>query len=91
MRLLGVAKPRRRLDDGVEHRLEIECRPADDLEHVSGRSLLLAAIRQFARALPHLVEQPHVLDRDHRLVGEGCDQLDLLLGEWPHGYVRARR
>ena len=32
----------------------------------------------------HLVEQPHVLDRDHRLVGEGGDQLDLLVGERPH-------
>ena len=28
----------------------------------------------------HLVEQPHVLDRDHRLVGEGLHQLDLLVG-----------
>ena len=27
----------------------------------------------------HLVEQPHVLDRDHRLVGEGLDELDLAL------------
>jgi hypothetical protein len=25
--------------------------------------------------------QPRVLDRDHRLVGEGADQLDLPLGE----------
>ena len=28
-----------------------------------------------------LREQPHVLDRDHRLVGEGLEQLDLLVGE----------
>ena len=27
------------------------------------------------------LEQPHVLDGDHRLVGEGCDQLDLLVSE----------
>src|SRR5262249_60150888 len=27
------------------------------------------------------VEQAHVLDRDHRLVGEGGEQLDLLVGE----------
>ena len=32
-------------------------------------------------ALLHVVEQPHVLDRDHGLVGEGGDQLDLFLGE----------
>ena len=29
----------------------------------------------------HLLEQPHVLDRDHRLVGEGLDELDLPLRE----------
>ena len=28
-----------------------------------------------------LLEQPHVLDGDHRLVSEGLDQLDLLVGE----------
>ena len=42
---------------------------------------------QFARARLHLVEQAHVLDRDHRLVGEGLDQLDLLVGERPHGFT----
>src|SRR5262249_52111496 len=31
------------------------------------------------------VEQPHVLDRDHRLVGEGGHQLDLIVGKWAHG------
>ena len=30
----------------------------------------------------HLVEQPDILDRDHCLVGEGRDQLDLLVAEW---------
>jgi hypothetical protein len=29
------------------------------------------------RARLHLVEQPGILDRDHRLVGKGLDQL------WP--------
>ena len=28
------------------------------------------------------LEQPHVLDRDDGLVGEGGDQFDLLVGEW---------
>ena len=35
------------------------------------------------RARLHLFEQPHVLDRDHRLVGEGGDELDLLFGKGP--------
>ena len=38
---------------------------------------------KLARARLHLVEQSHVLDCDHRLVGEGLDQLDLLGSERP--------
>src|SRR5262249_39468450 len=45
------------------------------------RRLLLQRLRKLARACLHLIEQPHVLDRDHRLVGEGCYQLDLLFGK----------
>jgi hypothetical protein len=33
----------------------------------------------------HLVEQAHILNGDHRLVGEGLDQLDLLFGERARG------
>jgi hypothetical protein len=31
-----------------------------------------------------LREQAHVLDGDHRLVGEGLEQLDLRVAEWAH-------
>ena len=55
----------------------------DDLQHLERRRLLLQRSDELARARLHLVEQPHVLDRDHRLVGEGRDQLDLLVGERP--------
>ena len=34
---------------------------------------------QIVGARLHFVEQPHVLDRDHRLVGEGRHQFDLLV------------
>ena len=34
---------------------------------------------KFPGALLDLFEQPHVLDRDHGLVGKGLDQLDLAL------------
>ncbi len=57
--------------------------PADDLEHVGGRGLPLERLELVGARL-HLVEQPHVLDRDHRLVGKGLDQLDLLGGKRPH-------
>src|SRR5262249_6509193 len=36
------------------------------------------------RLLLDFVEQPHVFDGNHRLVGEGFDQLDLLVGKRPH-------
>ncbi len=55
---------------GVGHRA------ADDLQHFGGGGLLL-------QRLLRLVEQPRVLDRDHRLVGEGAQQRDLVLGERP--------
>jgi hypothetical protein len=34
------------------------------------------------------IEQPHVLNRDYRLISEGFDELDLLLSEWPYGSAR---
>ena len=54
--------------------------PGDELmtfEHLRCRGLLVQRFGEFARALLLGVEQPRVLDRDHRLVGEGGDQLDL--------------
>jgi hypothetical protein len=44
---------------------------------------LLQRFRQVPRACLHLVEQPRILDCDHRLVGEVLHQLDLLAGERP--------
>ena len=29
-------------------------------------------------------QQPRILNRDHRLVGEGGDQLELVVGKWFH-------
>ena len=63
MACIGVAKPRRRFDQRVEHGLQIEGRAADHLEHVGGGGLLLQRLAQ-------LVEQARVLDGDDGLVGE---------------------
>src|SRR5262245_46176508 len=68
-----AAKAYRRLGERIEHRLQIEGRAADDLAHVGGGSLLLQRFGELARARLHVVEQPHVLDRDRRLVREGTD------------------
>ena len=39
--VIRLAQTGRRFDQSVEHRLQIEGRAADDLEHVGSRSLLL--------------------------------------------------
>ena len=72
-----LAQARRGLDKGIEHRLQIEGRSADDLEHVCGGGLLLQGFAQ-------LVEQARVLYGDDGLRGEICDQLDLLIRERPN-------
>src|SRR5262249_6620697 len=74
---VGLAKSDRRFDQRIEHHLKIECRPADDLEHVGGGGLLL---QRFAQ----LVEQARVLYGDDGLLGEARHQRDLLVGERAH-------
>src|SRR5262249_19455271 len=72
--LIGLAQSCGRFDQRLKHRLEIESRAADDLEHIGSRRLLLQGVAQ-------LVEQASVLDGDDSLVGEVLDQLDLLVAE----------
>src|SRR5262249_32808004 len=81
---IGATHARRILQHRLEYRLQLTGRARDDLEHLGGRGLLLQRLAYFARARLHLVEQPHVLDRNHRLVGEGGDEFDLLFGERLH-------
>ena len=68
-------------DDGVERRAQLVAHAGEELR------LALARLRQLLALVLDFVEQPHVLDRDHRLVGEGRDQLDLLVGERPRPRV----
>src|SRR5262249_30505986 len=42
------------------------------------------AFSELARAGPLRLEQSRVLHGDHRLVGEGLEQLDLSVREWSH-------
>ena len=72
------------LHDGIEHRLGVVERVADHSENVGGGGLLLERFAELAGAGLDLVEQPHVLDRDHRLVREGRDKVDLFVGERLH-------
>jgi len=75
--LVGVAKPRRRVDQRLQNSFQVEGGAADDLEHVGRGGLLLQRLAQF-------VEQARVLDCDDGLRGEIRHQLDLLIGEGPN-------
>ena len=66
----------RAFDDGLEHRLHVGGRACDHLEDVGGRRLARQRLLGF-------VEQPHVFDRDHGLVGEMPQQGDLGFRERP--------
>jgi len=59
----GAAQRHRLVEHRVEHRREIAGRRVDDLQHLGGRGLLLQRLARF-------VDEPRVLDRDHRLRGE---------------------
>ena len=63
-------------DDGVERRAQLVAHAGDELR------LVLACFRQLTALVLDFVEQPHVLDRDHGLVGEGLHERDLLVSEW---------
>jgi hypothetical protein len=47
--MIGVAQPRRRLDQRIEHWLKIERRAADDTQHLCERRPLVARLFKFAR------------------------------------------
>jgi hypothetical protein len=77
----GRAQPGRVLDEGVEDWLKIERRATNDLQNLSGRRLLLEGFGQVLVASLQFLEQPHVLDRDDRLVGEGLEKLHVRVGK----------
>ena len=76
--VINPTNPGGALDDGVEDRLHVSGRAADDAEHLGGRRLMLQRLAQFCVALVEFFEQAHVLDGDHGLIGEGLEQFDLL-------------
>ena len=60
-----------------------------DLAHVSARTLRLSdSVRSLVLRL-NFIKQPHILDGDDGLVGEGLEQFDLLVGERLHSARRS--
>ena len=77
----AIAEPDGAFRDRVEHGLDVGRRARDHPQDLACRRLLLQGLDEVAVPGLQLREQAHVLDRDHRLVGEGLHQLDLLVGE----------
>jgi hypothetical protein len=67
-------------DDRVEHCLDVQ-RRADGPADLAQRRQLLDGAAQLARPSLQRREQPHVLDGDDGLVGEGPQQLHMCIGE----------
>src|SRR5262249_35697532 len=64
------------LSQRFEYRLQPAWRTRDDPQHVRGRRLLFQRLAQLSAAGLHFLEQMHVLDGDHGLIGKGFQQLD---------------
>src|SRR6266498_109018 len=66
----------RQPDDGIERRAQLVTHAGKKL------GFTLARLGQLAALILDFIEQPHVLDGDHRLVGEGRNKLDVFGREW---------
>src|SRR5262249_56093212 len=80
-RTFRLAQPDRVLGQGLENRLQIEGRASDHLEQLAGGRLLLERDAEFAVTGLQLREQPHVLDGNDRLIGEGLEKGNLSVTE----------
>src|SRR5215471_2029144 len=85
----GIAEAQRTCRDAVEYRLYVCRRAADHSQDIAGRGLLLQRLAHLSMGfrerlvlLLQFSEQPHVLNGNDRLIGEGLEQGDLLVGEW---------
>src|SRR5262245_4623134 len=69
-------------DYRVEDGIDVQCR-AEGMADFPECLQLPNRPRQILRPGLELLEQPHILYGDYGLVGEGLEQCDLVVGEWP--------
>src|SRR5262249_44593506 len=69
------------LYNGIEDRLHVGRRAADDTEHLGCCRLMLQRLVQFSVALLDLLEQPNILDGNDRLVRKGFQKFNLSIRE----------
>ena len=78
---IGLAQPRGVGKDRLIHRLQLDGRVRNNVEHLAGRRLLLQRFGQLTIPGLEFLKQPHVLNCDHRLVSESRHELDLLVSK----------
>ncbi len=81
----GIADPGGAFCDDLEHRLSIGDRTGNDAQHFRCCRLLFQCLRKIARSRLHFVKKTRIFDCYDGLIGESCQDFDLLLGEGPDG------
>src|SRR5262245_28172909 len=76
-RVIYSTNPCSTLDDGVEHRLHVCWRAADNAQYLGRCGLMFQGFPQFRIAFLDLLEQAHIFNRDHGLVGKRLEKFDL--------------
>ena len=82
--VINPTNPRGALDDGVEDRLHVRRRAADDAEHLGRCRLMLQGLAQLCVALLQFLEQANVLNGDYCLGGKRLDEFNLPLRKGFH-------
>jgi len=73
---VGAGQLHRLGDDGIEYGFQVE-RGIHRLADLTESLKFLDRFREFIGSSPRLVEQAHVLDSNHGLIGEGLQQFDV--------------
>ena len=72
---IGPSHAERSVEDLRQHGAQIQCR-ADRLSDLAQHLQLFDRAPEFGGPIAQFADQARILDRDHRLVGKGRDQLD---------------
>jgi hypothetical protein len=79
--IVSSAQTRRALRYRLEHGPNVGRRLTYHTQDIAGRGLLVERFSEVVIPRLQLLEQPHILDGDHRLVGEGLEERNLLVRE----------
>src|SRR5262249_33879635 len=69
--VIDPTNPSSTLDDGVEHRLHVRGRAADDPEHFGRCRLMLQRLARFCVTFLQFLDQRYVFNGHHALIREG--------------------